>query len=181
METKEKIVKPKATATPKPITPKPAKEDNKVIEALQKQIEELTRRDAEKEAQLKMLYNVADKGRIYNYESQRAEKKALKVKLSIFNDKVIVGWRTLKDELIKDSRTGATIGETQQYELALLDKAGNINNVTIDGYVNFSNARYTQRIEVEVVGRKEDWEGNQTFDVRLPDGRKVSLDSRFVN
>lgn len=131
--------------------------------------------------QLKMLKEVADKGRIYNYESQRPGVKSLKIKLSVFKDQVVIGWRTLKDELIKDSRTGATVGESQQYELKLLDKEGNVNNVVIDGYENFSNARYSQRIDAEVIAKKESWDGNQTFDVKLNDNRTIQLDSRFVN
>jgi len=131
--------------------------------------------------QLKMLRAVADKGRIYNYENQRTEKKPFKVKLSIYKDQLIIGWRTLKDELIRDSRTGATIGETQQYEIKLLNREDKIQDILIDGYVSFSNARYAQRIDAEVVGTKESWDGEQTFDLRLPDGRVISLNSRFVN
>jgi hypothetical protein len=132
--------------------------------------------------QLKMLYDVADKGRVFNYESQQQkDKKPVKVKLSILNGLIITGWRTLKDELFKDSRTGRTIGETQQYEVSLLDEEGKTTNVILDGYVAFSNARYDKRIEVEVVGKKEDWDGSLTFNVRLPNGRVVSLDGRCVN
>lgn len=132
--------------------------------------------------QLKMLYEVADKGRIYNYENQQQkEKKPIRVKLSIYKGQIITGWRTLKDELVKDSRTGATIGEIQQFELALLNEEGKTTNLILDGYIAFSNARYDKRIEVEVVGKKEDWDGTLIFNVRLPDNKVVSLDSRFVN
>jgi len=132
--------------------------------------------------QLKMLYDVADKGRVFNYENRKTQdKKALKVKLSVYNGGVIIGWRTLKDELVKNPTTGRTVGEIQQYEVKFLNKEGQINSMIIDGYVNFSNARYSERIEAQVIGRKETWDGNQTFEVLLPDGRTVSLDSRFVN
>jgi len=131
--------------------------------------------------QLKMLYNVADKGRIYNYESKGAEKKPFRVKLSVYSNSIVIGWRTMKDELIKHPQTGRTVGEVQEYELLLLDNSGVESKVIINGYSAFSDARYSERVEVEVVSKKEDWQGNYTFDVILPDNRRISIDSRFVN
>lgn len=136
---------------------------------------------------LKMLTEVADKGRVFNYENTQPQKKAMKVKLSIFNGGVIVGWRTLKDELIKHPTSGLTVGEKQEYELKILNQADEDNpngfesTVVVDGYKQFSDARYNERIDANVVGKKEDWNGNFTLEVVLPDGRKISLDSRFVN
>lgn len=131
--------------------------------------------------QLKMLYEVADKGRVFNYENSRSDKPASKVKLSLFGNGIIVGWRTVKDELIKHPTTGLTVGEEQVYELLILDKEGNTTKATLSGYPAFSNARYNDRIEAEVVSKKESLDGTWTFEVMLPDGRKISLDARFVN
>ena len=131
--------------------------------------------------QLKMLTEVADKGRVMQYESNKAEKKPIKVKLALYNGGIVVGWRTIKDELVKHPTTGLTVGEVQQYELKVLDKDGNTSEVAINGYPQFSNARYDKRIEVEVVSKSEDYQGNIAFDVRLDDGRVVKIDSRFVN
>lgn len=158
----------------------PAPEETGVALLLEK-IKALEAKDLEKDKQLKMLYEVADKGRVQNYESQRAEKKPFKVKLSVFDGKTMVGWQIKRDELIKDPRTGTTVGEKQEIEAKLLDAAGEISVVTFDGYVSFSNARYSERIEAEVVNRKEDYNGNSSFDVRLPSGRIITLDARFVN
>lgn len=130
---------------------------------------------------LKMLYEVADKGRIFNYESQRTTKKPLRVKLSKYQNKIIIGWRTVKDELIAHPTTGKIVGEKQEYELLLLDSEGNTSKALVDGYPNFTSARYTERIEADVVGKKEDFDGKTTFEIQLPDGRKISLDARFVN
>lgn len=135
----------------------------------------------EVQKQLKMLYEVADKGRIYNYESQRTEKKPLRVKLSVYQDKTIIGWRTIKDKAVFHPTTGKQVGEEQEYELLLLDKEGKSSLSTVHGYPNFSEARYSERVECEVTGKKEDWDGKLTFDVKLPDGRTISLDSKFVN
>jgi len=153
----------------------------KNVSALQAEIEALKKKDAENQEKLKMLYEVADKGRVFNYESQRAEKKPLRVKLSAYNGKTIIGWRTLKDELIKHPTTGLTVGEVQEYELWLLNSDGSEERTIIHGYPAFSDARYRERIECEVIGKKEDYQGNIEYDVQLPDGRKISLNSRFIN
>ena len=49
------------------------------------QIEALEKRDAEKDEKLKMLVEVADKGRVFNYENQQAGagKKVKKIRLSV--------------------------------------------------------------------------------------------------
>lgn len=130
---------------------------------------------------IKMLLEVADKGRVMNYENQRTTKKPMEVKLSLYGGGIIVGWRTAKDELVKNLTTGLTVGEQQEYELLILDHEDKIKKVTILGYPQFSNARYDTRVTGQVVGKKEDFDGKVTFDVKLEDGRVVSLASQFVN
>ena len=132
--------------------------------------------------QLKMLTAVADKGRLFNYETrQSSAKKPMKVKLSVYNDKYIIGWKTIKDELVKHPTTGATVGEQQEYELSLLSKDGTATTVVINGYPAFSNARYGDRIECDVISKAEDNYGNLDFDLVLPDGQKVRINSRYIN
>ena len=77
--------------------------------------------------------------------------------------------------------TGRTVGENQEYEVLVLDKEGKTNKYTVNGYPQFSEARYAERIEAEVSGKKEDFDGKMTFTLSLPDGRTIDLDSRFVN
>lgn len=133
--------------------------------------------------QIKMLTAVADKGRMFNYENQQqgAQKKPMKVKLSIYNNCYIIGWKTNKDELVKHPTTGLTVGEIQEYEVSLLSKDGQLSTALINGYPAFSNARYGERCECEVVGKSEDFAGNLEFDLLLPDGQKLKLSSRFIN
>lgn len=150
-------------------------------EELLKQIEELKSRDAETQKKLEMLYAVADKGRLFNYENQKKEKAPLRVKLSKWNGGTIVGWRTVKDEIVLDPRTGSISGEFQQYEVLLLGPDGKTTTHTITGYENFSNARYNERIECEVVSRREDFDGKITFELSLPNGEQISLGSQFIN
>ena len=153
------------------------------VSALVEKIEALEKKDAENQAKLKMLYDVADKGRVFNYENQQAGagKKVKKIKLSVFDGSIIVGWRTLKDELIKHPTSGMTVGEKQEYELLLFGKDSNITKVVVEGYPRFSEIRYTERIEADIIGQTETFDGVITFDVALPDGRTVKMDSKFIN
>lgn len=130
---------------------------------------------------LKMLYDVADKGRVQSYEQQKQGKRISKAKVSIFNGKHIVGWRVDRDINIYHPTTGKQIGEEQKIELTLLDNVGEKSTMNIDGYKQFSDIRYAERVECDIVSRKEDSEGHWIFELKLPDGRLVSLDSRFVN
>ncbi len=82
---------------------------------------------------------------------------------------------------MKHPTTGVTVGEVQEYELLILDSESKTKTVNINGYPAFSTARYNERIDCEVIGRKESFEGVTTFDVKLPDGRIINLDPRFVN
>ena len=134
-------------------------------------------------SKLKMLEEVADKGRVMNYETKNAAqgKKPMRAQLSVFGDGILVGWRTMKDELIKHPTSGLVIGETQEFELLLLKPDDTIEKVTLNGYPTFSNARYNARIEVEIVGKEEDFEGNLKFTVKLPDGRTTKLAAAFLN
>ncbi len=160
--------------------------DEPVIEpksAVEERLETLEEDNKKKDEQIEKLLAVANKGRLFNYESKQGEpgKKPFKVFLSGYEDGVIIGWRTVKDKLIKNPTTGLTVGEEQEYEVLVQDDAGNTTKKTIEGYPAFSEARYANRIEAEVTGQKVDWEGKTTLDVSLPGGKMVSLDSIYVN
>ena len=134
--------------------------------------------------QLKMLHSVADKGRVFNYENQQQkgkDKKAQKVKLSIFAGGYITGWRTIKDVLIKHPTTGLTAGEEQQYEVIVLLPDNTTKNVLINGYPQFSDARYTERVDCDVLSKSEEYSGAVTLTVLLPDGRELPVGIQFVN
>ena|SRR3990167_1355753 len=151
------------------------------ISKLLERIEQLEKRDTKSQEKLKMLESVADKGRVFNYESKKSAKKPMKVKLAVHNGNILIGWRTIKDQLIKHPTTGLTVGEEQQYEILMLNKEGQIVKEMVNSYSAFSDIRYTERAECEVMGKTEDWEGKMTFSVMLPDGRKIDLAQQFVN
>ena len=151
------------------------------VSALAAKVDALEKKDIDNQKELEMLRSVADKGRVMNYESKTVGKKSIFVKLSKHDGKIVVGWRTLKDVLVKNPTTGLTVGEEQEYELMLLDEDGKIKMMTVNGYSRFTDIRYTERISARVIGKKEDEDGNFTFTVLLPDEREIELDQRFLN
>ena len=131
---------------------------------------------------LEMLKSVADKGRVYNYESQQdTGKKPKRVKLSKYEGGYIIGWETQKDELVKHPVTGATVGENQQIQVKILMPNGDTITKDFNSYVAFSNARYDSRDEMTVIRTTEDYNGNIKWTLELPDGRQLQIDPRYVN
>ena len=153
------------------------------VASLAAKVEALEKKDGENQKELEMLRAVADKGRLYNYENKIVGegKKSIFVSLSVHDEKIVIGWRTLKDVLVKNPTTGLTVGEEQEYELLLLGEDEKIQKIIIKGYARFSEIRYFNRIRVKVVGRKEDENGNFTFSLQITDDRVIELDQRFVN
>lgn len=157
-------------------------EVNKVqLDALIASIEDLKKKDEENQNKLKMLYDVADKGRVMNYESKNFSKKPFKVFLSKYNGGIITSWQVLKDELITHPVTGAKVGESQEIKVTLLNPDGTTLDKIFLNYPAFSDARYNERIECEVTGKEEDFEGRLIFKLQLPNGTILKQDARFVN
>src|SRR3989304_1645074 len=109
-------------------------EKRDTIITLRKEIEQLKKTDEENKEKIKMLYDVADKGRVFNYENKTLNKKPIIIKLALYKDGVIIGWKTIKDELIKHPTTGLTIGEIQEYEVLTLNKKNQRSNICISAY-----------------------------------------------
>lgn len=150
----------------------PLEQEKGEVEALKEQVAELT----------KMLRATADVGRLLNYDSQKnLGKQPMKVKLSEYNGGIIVGWRTIKDIAVFHPTTGKQVGEEYQIEVLIQDDAGSVTKQLFNSIPAFTDARYTKRIEATVTSKKEDANGNITFELALPDGRQLALDSRFIN
>lgn len=153
------------------------------IEAIMARINRLESENAAKDAKIAMLEDVADKGRVLNYQSKNNPgKKEMRANISIVgNNSYLVGWRTMKDELIKHPTSGLTIGESQEFELMILKEDDTLEKITVNGYPAFSNTRYDKRVEVEVISKEEDFDGNVKFKVKLPDGRIIGMRAEFLN
>ena len=168
-------LKPKVTLNKEdvsaPIAPKPVVEKVEVSkDALDKLI-----------AKVEMLEAVADKGRVFNYKNKRATKKPMTIKLSVYEDKYLIGWRNAKDIIKYHPMTGVPVGEEQQMEIILLDKEGKTTKEMINSYTRFSDIKYEERVDCEVLSKSEDFDGNWNYEVKLPSGQTIKLASQFVN
>jgi len=85
-----------------------------VLEEMQKQLAALKKQND-------MLLQVADKKALARFYDRNQDEVPKEVKLRTINGKVIVGWRTTKDEVYKDSHTGF-YKEIQEVEVLYEDK-----------------------------------------------------------
>lgn len=131
---------------------------------------------------LEMLKSVADKGRVYNYESQqKTDKKPKSIHLGQHDGGIIIWWDNMKrDDLTKHPVTGATVGESQAIDVKILMPNGEIKTKEFGSYVSFSNARYDKTIIANVVGVSEK-NGVITWNIVLPDGREIEISPTYVN
>jgi len=131
--------------------------------------------------EVERLKAVADKGRLSKYDARFFKKGPNLFTLSVYNGKIIVGWKTLKDISYKDPGSGRLV-EEQNYEFTFHDG----NTLTVRGYEQFTDVRFTERVQVEEVSRAQDEEGT-IINVKIVDpdsqfyGQELKLDARFLN
>ena len=151
------------------------------VEVNKDALDKLVARVEEQDKKLEMLEAVADKSRVFNYQNRGKRKEAIKVHLAVCDGKYLIGWKTLKDQLIKHPVTGVVTGEVQEYEIKLIDDDGKTSTQIINSYPAFSDVRYNERVLVDVINKTTDYDDNVTYEVRLPKGRQIKLPSQFVN
>lgn len=148
----------------------------KKIEVDKKALNSLIARLESLENDNKLLKDVADKGRMEWAESKQSKPIKRTVKLTTIDDKIVVGWKTIKDVVEKNPTTGVW-NERQEYEFIFEDES----TYPVIGYNKFADLQYSNQIVCEVVSKTDDGEGNIVFKVKLPQGRILDIDHRFVN
>ena len=125
-----------------------------------------------------MLKFTADKSRIDKWRQDHPEGKLVRnAKLNFWEDKVIVGWKMVKDDVWIDQR--GVLHEKQTMKLFLFEGEGKEPSTAEVDYVNFS--RNVIKVEGEIIKKSETSQGNISFIIQLEDGRKFEVDSKFVN
>ena len=137
------------------------------------------------ENQGKMLTEVADKGRLMDYEMKQTanEKKPFKVKLPIYGGGYIVDHQSLtpiESQLIYGQLHSNPIGERQEYKVTILMPDNSLTTHNFATYGQFGSARYEKREEVVVIGRREIG-GKLSYIVALPDGRETEVPDYAIN
>lgn len=160
--------KPEVPETPK----KMIEVDANVLQKLISQI------DAAEE-KLKDLEGAADLGRLARVQEARNKGKLLKTaKVSMYGDKLILGWRTVENDVFIDA--DGKLHETQKIELILDEGEGKEpSRGKIINQTEFS--RVVTKVKGEVVRESKDDDGQTFQTVMFPDGRKVELSIVFLN
>jgi len=122
---------------------------------------------------IELLKSVADKKALSQYYLRNQGKIPLKVKLRIINDKVIVGWRTVKDVSEFDNQSRRFIVD-QRVELVNEDATKEEMSLI------YFNRHYTY-IECEQIGKEETGNALILKLKNLENGKIYKVDVRFVN
>jgi len=149
--------------------------NEKALEKLLKTVEEGEKERQQLKTDIEMLKTIADKSRLSWYEEGKKTIGPAVYKLSTFDGKVIVGWRTVKDVVEKHPLTGVRM-EDQQYEIILEDGTKQL----IKGYNKFADTQYGNQIRAQEI-EKTIKEGKVTLKLKAENGREYLIDSVFVN
>lgn len=150
--------------------------DEKQLGTVLERLDALEKGKLEDAEKIRMLETVADAGRVAAFESGKPKKLVRIARLNTFDGKLIVGWRTVKDEVLYiDNKVVAN----QVIKLFLLDDKDEKSEIDQD-YLTF--VRKSKSVEGEIIKKADDEENGTTiYTLRLANGRQVEVDVRFIN
>lgn len=133
---------------------------------------ELMNRLSKLEGDQKIILETADKRQISKIEEMRRQGKLVKdVKLRMVDDKIVVGWRTVEDEVY--FADGKLI-ENQKVEVFFEDKTSKVLTMrqwaALPAYRSF-----------EVVKESRAENGQIFYTVRREDGKELEVDQTYIN
>lgn len=160
------------------------KEEGKTVEVpestlqeLLSKVEEYEKKDKQREEQIEMLTHAADKGRLAAWDEKHKGGDLIRTaKVSLWEGKIVVGWKMIKDEVFVDK--DKVLRENQLLRLYLHTGEGDKPEKQDINYVNFYR---NKKMRVgDIVKKSEGVDGN-TFTLQFSDGKKIEIDTRFVN
>ena len=179
-EEKKGVETPKVDKTPK-VEEKPKvvkKPKNKTVEVDQEVLRKLVDTVETQKQDIEDLKSSADLGRLSRIQQARESGKIIKTaKLSVFNNKIVVGWIKESDDVWFDEQ--GRLNEDQKVCLFLDNGEEEPVKTKPMSYREFS--RITTKIEGEVIGESKNKEGQVFFKIQLEDGREFELPIQFIN
>lgn len=147
--------------------------DSEVLKSILARVEAQDLLIAELKDDNERLKFAADKGRLGVFDDKHRNDELIKiVKIRTWEDKVVMGWKLIKDEV---GVINGVLVETQVLKLFLED-----NSEVEVNYLDF--ARNFKYVNTEVVSEsKESKTGTEVYEVQFEDGRKLKFDIRFIN
>ena len=169
------LVKKPVVVAPKP----PVSEKKKTVEVDAETLTKLVSGYEALQQKVTDLEGAADLNRLTRIQAARSDGKLVKkAKVNVYNNKPVVGWVSVKDDVYFDEQ--GKMHEDQQVKLFLFEGAGKKASETAPmSYREFS--RITSRIEGEVIKESKDSNGVVSFTIMLPDGLELELPIVFLN
>jgi len=150
--------------------------DPDVLERLLARVEGL-------EGRTEDLTAAADVGRLARIQALRAQGKLVKnANLSVYRGKIVLGWKTVKDDVWVDKN--GVIHEDQRIELYLdggLDAAGKQLIEKSDEISISESTRLLTKEEGEVVSERKDEDGQLFYTIQMKTGRRYEVSVVFLN
>ena len=141
------------------------------FEELKKEIDALKEQN---QSLNELLLQVADKKQLAIYYQRHQAKVPPIVKLRTIEGKVIVGWRTVKDDVYQDSQTMRWV-EKQIIEIIFED--GKTQQLALMDYV-----RLYRHIEAKVMSTLTNTaDGKIAFKVQAENGKEYTVGAEYVN
>lgn len=136
-------------------------------------LEKLLARVETLEKDNELLKEVADKDKLNRIALMRAGGKLIKtVRLNTINNKIIIGWAKVKDDVYFDEQ-----GRLHEEQIIMVFYEDG-DKTQLD-YRAFSRLRAT--VSGEVIAETKDNDGNTNYKIQLPDGHEINIDVKFVN
>lgn len=146
------------------------------MEELQRTNKSLLEKDEKRTEEIEMLKNISDKGRLNKYELEKNGGNLIRTaRISLWEGLPIVGWQTIKDEVgYRDGR----LKVDQQIRIFLQEEGKKEPKVVDLEYLYWVQNTISQT--GEVTNKMTDKSG-EFWTVVLKDGKKVTVDIRFIN
>lgn len=170
-KTKEiKEEKKELEPNPQPEEPKP-----NMVEVPKSFIDELQSQMKEMKEKQGMLEQIADKRQLAAYYARNKKKLPKVVSLRVWDGKVVVGWRTVDNEVYQDPLTNAW---REKQTVEIVNEDGKLVELQYLNYV-----REFKRVNAMVVSSTTDEKsGSEILKVKREDtGKTYDIDVRYVN
>lgn len=149
----------------------PSEKPATMVTIPQSQMDDVLKKLDAQEKQIKMLTEISDKSRRFNWDQKNQDFSQKTVRLSYYKDQLVMAWRTIRDEVFQDSR--GIWHEDQKMEIILAD------NTRLEiNYLDF--VKFVEKKQFPVISRFTTPEGQPTMRVEV-DGKQVDIAVTFVN
>lgn len=152
------------------------KEEPRKVEVDISFLEDMRKEQEALKEKINFLEEISDKESKANYLAKHKKKQAPEMKLRLFENKIVIAWRTIKNDVWVDT-TGKII-EDQIIEITLRNKDGQVEKkkmslVQFNRHFNYINCRMIEKREIE---------GSIFFTLeRLDNGDKIEINEVYVN